>query len=181
MTLPHPATPAIELRIATLADAEALCAAERETSRTPGQLLSRPYEFLETNFHDKIAQLASTGLYAVAEVDGKPVGHALLEPMAPASLAHVFSLTIVVHPGHSGRGIGSALMAYLMDWAERNENVEKLELRVRASNLRARALYQRFGFVEEGRFEKRVKLPDGSYLADISMARFPRPSQTTSF
>lgn len=170
----------VTIRIAALADAEALCAAERETSKTPGQLLSRPHEFLVANFRDKIAQLATAGRYAVAEVDRQPVGHAVLEPMAPASLAHVFSLTIVVHPGHSGRGIGSALMAYLMDWAERNDNVEKLELRVRASNLRARALYQRFGFVEEGRFEKRIKLPDGSYLADISMARFLRQSQTAS-
>ncbi|MDR3381615.1 GNAT family N-acetyltransferase [Cupriavidus basilensis] len=59
--------------------------------------------------------------------------------------------------------------------ADRTPAVEKIELRVRATNKRARVLYARFGFVQEGRFEKRIRLPDGSYLADISMARFPQP------
>ena len=29
--------------------------------------------------------------------------------------------------------------------------------------------------VDEGRFDRRIRLPDGSYLADISMARFRQP------
>jgi putative acetyltransferase len=53
--------------------------------------------------------------------------------------------------------------------------MEKLELRVREGNTEALRLYQQFGFVEEGRFEKRIKLADGSCLADISMAKILRP------
>lgn len=63
-------------------------------------------------------------------------------------------------------------MTELMAWAESHPRIEKVELRVRATNARAIALYKRFGFVEEGRFEKRIRLPDGSYIADLSMARF---------
>lgn len=162
------------LRRAVKADAAMLCAAEQATALTPGLLVSRPHELQVDAFARKIELLAQDGVYLVAESDGAPVGHALLEPMTLTALSHVVSLTIVVHPGHLGRGIGTALMTALMEWAESRPHIEKVELRVRATNTRAIALYQRFGFVEEGRFERRIRLPDGSYIADLSMARFVR-------
>ena len=172
----QPAMPeTLNIRNATKADAPALCSAERQTATTPGLLVSRPHEFHEAAFEHKIEALSTKGAYLVAEVDGAPVGHALLEPLGLDSMEHVFTLTIVVHPGHLGLGIGTALMSALLQWADRTPAVEKIELRVRETNRRARALYAYFGFVEEGRFEKRIRLPDGSYLADISMARFRQP------
>ena len=150
----------------------ALCHAERTTSETPGLLVSHPEELSEQSFREKILWLSEAGIYAVAEIDGTPVGHALLEPGTLRAMAHVFSLTIVVHPGNIGRGIGTALMEFLLAWADGHREVEKIELRVREGNLAARRLYARFGFVEEGRFSQRLKLPDGAYLADISMAKF---------
>ncbi|EJL94383.1 acetyltransferase [Herbaspirillum sp. CF444] len=162
----------IDIRNALPDDAEALCLAEQETSKTAGLLVSLPHEFSEADFRAKIAALASAAIYLVAEKDGQTAGHALLEPMPLRSMSHVFSLTIVVHPGHAGCGVGTRLMRALLDWAEHHPGVEKIELRVRESNAVARHLYRRFDFIEEGRFEKRIKLPDGRYLADISMARF---------
>ena len=47
--------------------------------------------------------------------------------------------------------------------------MEKIELRVRASNDRALALYRRVGFVEEGRFSRRIKLGPDTYLDDVAM------------
>ncbi|WP_220086662.1 GNAT family N-acetyltransferase [Herbaspirillum rubrisubalbicans] len=82
------------------------------------------------------------------------------------------SLNIVVHPGNTGRRIGTALMEFLLAWAAEHPEVEKIELRVREGNLVAKRLYERFGFVEEGRFSKRIRLPDRTYLANISMAKF---------
>ena len=155
-----------------------LCAAEQATALTPGLLVSRPHELQVEAFERKIELLEQDGVYLVAESDGAPVGHALLEPMTLTALSHVFSLTIVVHPGHLGCGIGTTLMTALMEWADSQPRVEKVELRVRATNARAIALYQRFGFVEEGRFERRIRLPDGSYIADLSMARFVRQADT---
>jgi len=162
----------IAVRNALPADAPVLCLAEQETSRTPGLLISLPHEFSEADFRSKIVRLADAGIYLVAEIDGNTAGHALLEPMPLDSMSHVFSLTIVVHPGYTRRGVGTRLMTALFDWAAHHPHVKKIELRVREANAVALRLYQRFGFVEEGRFEKRIKLPDGNYLADISMARF---------
>lgn len=166
------------IRRAVKSDAATLCAAEQATALIPGRLISRPQELQVDAFERKIELLEQGGVYLVAESEGTPVGHALLEPMTLIALAHVVSLTIVVHPGYLGRGIGTTLMTALMDWAESQPHVEKVELRVRATNTRAIALYQRFGFVEEGRFEQRIRLPDGSYIADVSMARFVRQAET---
>ena len=162
----------INIRNAVPDDAPTLCLAEQKTSETPGLLISLAHELSPDSFREKITRLAANGVYLVAEQDGKVVGHALLEPMPLSAMSHVFSLTIVVHPGHTGCGLGSRLMGALLDWVAHHPGVEKVELRVRESNTVARHLYRRFDFMEEGRFEKRIRLPDGSYLADISMARF---------
>lgn len=181
------ATKIISIRPARAEDAAVLCRAEQVTSRTPGRLISAPDELEESAFREKIVRLSApamrdtadtmgtadtAGLYAVAEIDGQLAAHALLEPGALRALSHVFALTIVVHPGQTGRGVGTALMTYLLDWAARTSAVEKIELRVREGNLGAQRLYAQFGFIEEGRFRNRIKLDDGSYLADIAMARF---------
>lgn len=113
----------------------------------------------------------------VAEIDGHVVGHAMLDPMDMAATAHVFHLTVVVHPGHTGRGIGRALMNDLLAWAESNARVSKIELRARATNKRAIRLYQQLGFVEEGRFRGRVRLEDGTLVDDVAMAWWPKRLQ----
>jgi putative acetyltransferase len=162
----------IKIRRALADDAQLLFQAERETSKTPGLLVSHPDELCESAFCEKITWLSTAGIYLVAEIAGSPAGHALLEPSPQRAMSHVFSLTIVVHKNHTRRGIGTALMTHLIDYAKGNPAIEKIELRVRASNLAAQRLYSRFGFVEEGRFQKRIKLNDGSYIADICMATF---------
>ena len=164
----------LAIRLAEVKDAAVLCAAEVETARTPGRLVSRPHELKVESFASRIAEVRDRGRYIVAELDGRPVGHAVLEPMSLERVAHVVRLTIVVHPGFDRRGIGAALMKDLVDWATANPAVDKIELLVRASNDGAIALYRKFGFIEEGRLVKRLKLEDGSYLDDIAMGLFTR-------
>jgi len=158
-------------------DASVLVAAEKETARTPGLLVSRPDELTLQAFELKIAELAQRGRYIVAEKDGRIAGHALLDPMPLQAILHVFRLTIVVHPGFTGQGIGTALLAELMDWAKRSPRVGKIELLVRATNQRAVHLYSKLGFIEEGRFHKRIRLPDGNFIDDLAMAWFPEPGR----
>lgn len=165
----------VSVRVARVEDAPVLCVAEREISRTPGLLVSQPDELLPENFVSTIAALANgAGRYIVAEDEGKLVGHGFLKPMDLRAVSHVFRLTIAVHPGHSRRGVGTAIMAALADWARRTPGVEKVELIVRSTNEPALRLYRKFGFSEEGRFRDRIRLANGSYIDDISMAWFPK-------
>jgi len=164
----------IIIRTAVANDAATLWDAERRTAMTPGLLASRPGEIPAELFKEKIEALLARGRYVVAEVDGSIAGHALLEPLGNlAATSHVFLLTIVVHPGMLGQGIGSALLTDLLNWAARDARVKKVELRVRSTNARAIALYWKFGFVEEGRFRRRIRLEDGTFIDDLSLAWFP--------
>lgn len=146
--------------------------AERLIAKKPGHFVSKPRELRDGSFTQKIADLnvRKKGKYLVAEQDGKVVGHAMLDPMFLSARSHVFQLGIAVHQGWRGRGLGKALMRGLIDWAKKDKLVEKIELLVRASNKPAIKLYEKFGFREEGRFKKRIKLGTGHYLDDVAMA-----------
>jgi RimJ/RimL family protein N-acetyltransferase len=167
----------ITIRSAHIDDAATLCAAEQAIARTPGLLISRPEELRRESFAALIEKLTDgVGCYFVAEENGASVGHALLNPMDLTALAHVFRLTIVIHPGQNGRGIGTALMQAVCNWATHTPRVHKVELLVRSTNERALSLYRKFCFVEEGRLRERIRLPDGSFVDEISMAWFPSRS-----
>lgn len=163
----------MRIRTAQPDDAEAIAAVEAETQRTPGLLVGHPGEIPVEAYRAKIAKLAAGGRYIEAEENGAPVGHAFLDPMPMRANAHVFQLTIVVHPGHVERGIGRALLGDLLEWARHDARVGRVELKVRAGNLRAQNLYRSMGFVEEARFRHRVRRIDGAFEDDLGMAWFP--------
>jgi ribosomal protein S18 acetylase RimI-like enzyme len=168
------------IRRATPEDAAALWQAEVETARTPGRLVSRPDELVLDAFVAKLREHSAAGSYVVAEDGGTIVGHAVVERMPLVALRHVTRLTVVVHPGHTGRGIGTALIQHLQRWASNEPDVEKIELLVRSSNPGAIKLYRRLGFVEEGLLKNRVRLPDGALVDDVTMAWFAKPRSVKS-
>jgi ribosomal protein S18 acetylase RimI-like enzyme len=165
------------IRQARCEDAPLLAAAERAIAIVPGRLASRPDEIADDAVRKTILELDDRvrGIYLVAEQAGAIVGHAFLESLLLAVTAHVVRLTIAVHEGHQGQGIGRALMIELLRWARSNPRVEKVELQVRASNDRALALYRSLGFVEEGRKTKRLKIGPNEYIDDVYMAMWVGP------
>lgn len=160
------------IRKATPDDASILAEAERAIARTPGQLASRPEELKDEAFREKIVALSGndSALYLVVEQGGGIVGHAILEPHKLAATSHVVFLTIAIHEGHQGMGIGKMLMRHLIEWARAHPKIEKFELQVRSSNIRAIKLYEGLGFVEEGRKTKRIKYGPDDYQDDVYMA-----------
>lgn len=67
-----------------------------------------------------------------------------------------------------GRGVGSALMAAGIDWAQ-GRGLHKLCLSVFAHNDAGIALYRKFGFVEEGRRVKQYRRRSGELWDTIEM------------
>lgn len=162
----------ISIRNAETSDAPSLCDAEIAWAKEPGYLVSQPNELKVESFARRIDELNQNpkGLYIVAINDKKEfVGHALLDPMSLSAISHILRLTIVIHRGSEGQGVGKILMDRLVEWAKQTNGVEKIELLVRSTNERAISLYKQFGFKEEGRLVKRIKISDGKYLDDISM------------
>jgi ribosomal protein S18 acetylase RimI-like enzyme len=158
-------------------DAGPITRLEQDLARTPGGLASRPHEVIEQVVAARIAGRSDehVGGWLVAESEGLLVGHGVLEPLTLEVTRHVVALTLAVAGPWQGQGVGSALLQALLSWARAAPHVEKVELRVRASNTRAIGLYRKMGFVEEGRFVRRIKLGPGNYVDDVSMALWVGP------
>lgn len=58
-------------------------------------------------------------------------------------------VSIAVDARSRRQGLGAQLMEHMLNWCHK-QDVVRLTLEVRVSNAPARALYQRFGFVEDG-------------------------------
>ena len=101
-----------------------------------------PYPWTRGNFSDSL----DAGYHCwIIEDDGAVIGYCVV--MIAAGEAHLLNLSIA--PGWQRRGLGSALLRFVIDLA-RNHMAGKIYLEVRPSNLAARALYGRAGFAEIG-------------------------------
>jgi len=83
---------------------------------------------------------------------------------------HVGDLFVAVHDDFHGRGIGSGLMAALVDVADNWLDLKRLELKVNVDNAPAIRLYQKFGFEVEGTHRADV-FRAGQYVDSFFMAR----------
>lgn len=95
------------------------------------------------NFLDSLA--AGYGCWTM-RADGASAGYAIVLSV----LDEVHLLNISVVPECQGRGLGSRLLEHLFERARR-DGASCFFLEVRLSNLPARALYQKAGFIEIGR------------------------------
>lgn len=105
----------------------------------------------------------TTGLMLVAELDGDLVGS-----LSMHGRVGIVGLGMNVADGHRGQGIGAALLAEALEWA-RASGAHKVELEHWPWNHRARALYERFGFVEEGYRRRQYRRRDGSLWDSVVM------------
>jgi len=95
---------------------------------------------------------------SVAEVGGHAVGSCMVNRVGPSEdseAAHMGELGIMVHRDWRGRGVGSALLEDAL--ARSRGKFEIVRLAVFVNNPRARALYERFGFVPYGRLPKALR------------------------
>ncbi|MCY7314104.1 MAG: GNAT family N-acetyltransferase [Rubrivivax sp.] len=171
------ASDAVHIRRARLEDAEAFAATMSDPAVLP-DLLQLPYVDA-ADWRARLADSLKPGeprLMLVAEVDGVVVGNAgLAQGSLQMRRRHAMGLGIAVNATHWRRGVGQALMTALIDWADNWAGVLRIELQVFTDNAAAQALYQRHGFVVEGR-HRGFALRDGVYADVVSMARLhPAP------
>lgn len=109
-------------------------------------------------------------MYTLAVVDGEVVGAAILKRGPLAMNRHTVNYRIWVGPKHRGLGIGKRFMRYSIAWCKAH-GVRKFCLDVFSNNDRAIELYQRYGFVLEGRRKEQFYL-EGKYVDEVFMSLF---------
>ncbi len=113
---------------------------------------------------DYLARVAASdnSLAIVATVGGELVGGLTFDGGQRARLRHMGEFGISVAQAYAGLGIGRAMIEYMIDWAERTGVVRKINLKVRVDNIGAIRLYERMGWVQEGR-TTRDTIIDGQF------------------
>ncbi|AXK36947.1 GNAT family N-acetyltransferase [Streptomyces armeniacus] len=68
---------------------------------------------------------------------------------------------VYLRPEHRGSGLGGELFRAAEEWAWARDDVERLQLHVHEQNHRARAFYERLGFVPTGESDPHHRPPYG--------------------
>jgi RimJ/RimL family protein N-acetyltransferase len=110
-------------------------------------------------------------LIIVAQVNEKIVGMAHLVRGKYKKNRHVGFLGISILKSFRRMGIGTAMMNYILEWAKKQEDLEKISLTVFSTNKPAINLYHKFGFVSEGISKKQYKI-EGKSIDDVIMGKF---------
>lgn len=166
----------ITVRSARVEDAEQILKYVKRIISEGAGMLMAPEEFTLTVEQEAKwirKHLDAPGkLMILAEAESQIVGFLNFSNFERKRLAQNGSFGISVHKEWRNLGIGRLLIETMLDWARQNPLIEKVYLEVFASNERAIHLYQKLGFVEEGRKSRHVKFSDEHYEDEILMSRF---------
>ena len=139
-----------------------------------GGLMQLPYTDEDT-WRARLTESGAPGkldLPLAAELNDQVVGSAGLHPVGAAiRRRHAMTLGIAVAREAQGKGVGTALMVALCDYADRWIGALRLELTVYTDNEVALRLYRKFGFAIEGTL-RGYAMRDGRYVDAYTMARF---------
>lgn len=105
--------------------------------------IAQPHPWTRGNFSDA---LKCSYRCMVEEIEQEIVSYAVLMPV----LDEAELLTIAVAKNQQRKGLGKAMLQAQVSWA-RTQNMRKIFLEVRVTNLSAIALYRSLGFVDIGK------------------------------
>ena len=165
------------LRKASKTDKLQIYALYKAVGKYAGGLARTADEISEQYVEHFMVCAAERGIELIIQdtlADGKIVAEIHCRKPEPKVFGHVLGdLTIAVHPDYQGQGLGRKLFQALLDMVrEERRDVLRVELIVRESNGRAIEMYEKLGFVKEGRLEKRIRGVSGAFEADVPMAWF---------
>lgn len=132
----------------------------------------------EEEERDYLARVAESdnSLAILAVVGEAIVGGLTFDGGRRPRLRHAGEFGISVAQEYTGLGIGRAMIEYMITWAERSRVVRKINLKVRVDNVGAIRLYERMGWVHEGK-STRDTLIDGQFNDCLIMGRAVDPSR----
>lgn len=102
------------------------------------------------------------------------IGEVHCYPLQPRIFNHVLGeLTIAVDPDFHGMGVGKNLLGTLQTLVKtKRPDILRIELFTNETNTKSLALYERMGFIREGKLMHRLKWDKNTIEADIPLAWF---------
>lgn len=148
-----------------------------ELRRMPGvfeNILGIPSERIKRN-EDYIVNLDSNQHQFVAVIklpnnEELIIGTAGLSVSANHRTRHSGTIGIMIHKDYQNKGVGTALIAALIDVADNWLMLVRVELTAFEDNERAIHLYEKFGFEKEG-MKRLAGIRNGKYENEYLMAR----------
>ncbi|MFZ7132136.1 MAG: GNAT family N-acetyltransferase [Eubacteriales bacterium] len=110
----------------------------------------------------------NNAIYIIATYEDKIVGSLNFSGGTRPRISHKGEFGVSVLKGYWGNGIGTALIKYLINWAEQSGVIKKINLKVREDNVKAISIYKKLSFVEEGRITREF-LIDKVYYNSLIM------------
>lgn len=164
------------LRQPRASDAAHLIAYSKRVFASTDQLLTTTEEYTmtveaETNWINSI-NYSPNSLLLIAVFEQSIVGFLFFIGNTKRKTRHTGEFGMSVHQDYRRLGLGQALVKALLNWAGKNALIEKLTLQVFLTNTPAIQLYEKMGFVEEGRLINAAKQENGDYTDIIQMYLF---------
>lgn len=100
------------------------------------------------------------------------IGAASIKGNDEYRIQHIGEVGIFILKAYWSLGIGSILMEELLAYAEAVACFKRLELTVQARNYPAQALYQKFGFIQEGCLKYGARTDTGELVDVYLMAKY---------
>lgn len=105
----------------------------------------------------------------LAVANGQVVGYVSCVGGVISSTKHTASVGLMVDKAWRGKGIGTALMEHIIEWARGKMIIHRVELEVFTVNPRAAHIYEKLGFQLEG-IKRQVYFKDGQFVDAKVMA-----------
>ena len=89
-------------------------------------------------------------------------------------ISHNSEIAISVKKEYWGNGIGSVVMQELIRFAKNHKDIRNISLGVKASNLNAIRMYEKFGFIKVGVHKNYFNINgnyDDEYIMDLNLSR----------
>ncbi|KAA8786564.1 RimJ/RimL family protein N-acetyltransferase [Paenibacillus sp. 4624] len=110
-------------------------------------------------------------LFLVAVASGDIVGYCRCAGSELKRFSHQVEFGVCVARSFWGYGIGREMLQSSLQWVD-EQGIEKVTLKVLATNDKAIRLYETSGFEVEGVFKRDRRHADGRYYDTVVMARF---------
>lgn len=130
-------------------------------------LLGAPFRYINSAVDEKwfdmyMGNRNSTIRCSIVDSEDEPIG--LITLASVDYLNQSAELHIMIgEEGNCGKGIGTFALTRMLEHAFSNMNLHRVELAVLEDNRRARALYEKVGFVEEGK-KREVRYKNGKFV-----------------